>query len=90
MKDVDHKSWCFTKEDGNMTTRIEVREITNGFIVRKNVYGHKNDDEYFDEYTETYYEENPFEDEQPDEEKEESNSTIDSLKGMMDLSSNAL
>jgi hypothetical protein len=78
----DKKSWSYTERDGNKTTTFAVREISNGYIVRKSVYGKKNDDEMYSEEEETYYKENPFKDKKADEE-EKKNETLESVSNLM-------
>lgn len=78
------KTWSLTEHTGRMTKRVSVREISNGFIVRQEEYGHKNDSDesWVSEESETYYKENPFAGKKGDEPKEKENETLSSLSTM--------
>ena len=67
------KSLSITKELGNgLTKNIRVRKISNGYIISKNIYGRKDEDEEYTDITQEYYSKNnPFEKEEEEEEDEE-------------------
>lgn len=59
------RKWCVTEEKDDVTKKIEVREATNGFIIKKCISGYKKNDkgekEWFDEESETISKTNPLE-----------------------------
>jgi len=74
------KSWSVKTEKDGVCTSIEVREVSNGFIICKTKYGSKEDGEYFSEQEEWISTENPLADDEK--EKKEEKGPIDSLKGI--------
>ncbi len=81
-KDKDKKSWSVKTEKDGICTSIEVREVSNGFIICKTKYGSKEDGEYFSDQEEWISKENPLADEEKKEEKEEGKGPLGSLKGI--------
>lgn len=80
-KDRDkRKSWSVKTEKDGVCTSIEVREVSNGFIICKTKYGSKEDGEYFSEQEEWISKENPLADDEKEEKEEKG--PIDSLKGI--------
>ena len=74
------KSWSVKTEKDGVCTSIEVREVSNGFIICKTKYGSKEDGEYFSEQEEWISTENPLADDEKEEKEEKG--PIDSLKGI--------
>jgi putative heme degradation protein len=74
------KSWSVKTEKDGVCTSIEVREVSNGFIICKTKYGSKEDGEYFSEQEEWISKENPLADDEKEEKEEKG--PIDSLKGI--------
>lgn len=62
------QEWRYSMEEDNITKTFAVREIENGYLIKKNTYGTDPEtDEYFDNDTEFYSEKNPLEDNNKDE-----------------------
>jgi len=79
------KSWSVKTEKDGVSTSIEVREVSNGFIICKTKYGSKEDGEYFSDFEEWISKENPLA--EKGEEKEEKDD-LGPLKGLSGLLNN--
>ena len=79
-----YKTWSKSVTMDDMTKTIEVREVENGFIIKKCMYGHmEGSDEYIDEKKEYISTTNPMEEKEEKEEKEgKGMELINSIKSM--------
>lgn len=81
-----YKRWSKCVEVGGVTKSVEVREVENGYVVTKSMYGTPDDsDKYINERKEYISETNPMDtnkDKEVDKEEHKNMDVIDSIKSM--------
>ena len=81
-----YKRWSKSTEMDGITKSVEVREVENGYIIKKSMYGKKEgSDEYMDECREYISMTNPMDknkDKEIDKEEHKKMDMMDSIKSM--------